>query len=221
LCLATSSRLYLSPKYCSCRRGRERFHHLFDKDLRACQIPTRIPLFSVMTNMSFMKLTAIWPESNTRMRSYDKMVLNRSILTIYLLCMMRSVGLTYARCKSRSCPRIQSVWFAGSSSPFLNPPMLYVNGINENCLNSSTGRTIKQTYVASSKTTILESLTSARARLRSDFSPTLKLDPPVSMTVSRVILPAEDSSEMSVELRRECSSTKKERRSASHRRASS
>jgi hypothetical protein len=214
LCLA---RLYLSPKYCSCCRGRGKPHRLFDKDLRVYQIPTRIPLFNVMINTTFMKLTAIWPESNTRMRSYDKMVLNRSILTIYLLCTMRSVELTYARCKSRSCPRIQSVWFAVSSSPFLNPPMLYVNGINENCLNSSS----QKTYVASSRTTILESLTSARARLRSDFSPTLKLDPPVSMTVSRVILPAKDSSEMSLEFRRECSSTKKERRSASHKRASS
>ena len=80
---------------------------------------------------------------------------------------------------------------------------------------------IKETYVASSKTTILVSLTSARARLRSDLSPTLKLDPPVSMTVSRVkVLPVEDN-ETSLEFGEEHSSTKKERRSASHKRASS
>ena len=62
---------------------------------------------------------------------------------------------------------------------------------------------MKETYVASSKTTILVSLTSARARLRSDFSPTLKLDPPVSMTLSRVKALAVEASETSLEFSKE------------------
>ena len=68
-------------------------------------------------------------------------------------------------------------------------------------------------YVASSRITTLELLTRARARLRSDLSPTLKFAPSGSITVSRVIgtlLP-----DVSERPRRE------DRRSASHSWASS
>ena len=41
---------YPFPRYYSCRRRRGKCHHLFDKDLGACRIPTRIPPFSIVTN---------------------------------------------------------------------------------------------------------------------------------------------------------------------------
>ena len=51
------SSLYPSPKYYSCRRRRGKCHHLFDKESRVCQTPTKFPLFNIVTNISFMKRT--------------------------------------------------------------------------------------------------------------------------------------------------------------------
>ena len=87
---------YLSPKCCSCRRGHGKFLHLFYKDSRVCRIPINKNsiLWSPTCYFYEAKLTAIWPESNTRMRSYDKMVLNRSIISVYVsLSMMRFFSL--------------------------------------------------------------------------------------------------------------------------------
>ena len=71
----------------------------------------------------------------------------------------------------------------------------------------------ERTYVASSRTTTLQSFTSARARLNNDRSPTLRLAPSLSITLSnvyRVVLSSPDSS-----------ATRQDLRSASHSLASS
>lgn len=152
------------------------------------------------------------PLSRTRIRSYERIVRRRSV--------HQKVRALSIRCmhKQLTGDANQSPVFELGLNSLLNLFICFQIDRRTAKCNVSTMHSfdVCHTYVASSRMTTLVSRTSARARLRRDLSPTLRLDPSVSITVSRVILPEGDST-----LESSSDSIKYDRRNASHRRASS
>ena len=56
-CLVYILRQYIALVTESCRRGRGKCYLLFDKYLRVCRTPTKIPLLNIATNILFKKQT--------------------------------------------------------------------------------------------------------------------------------------------------------------------